>query len=228
MAGLGGKNWSFQEEVTSSDVNGFLADQVVMRFADDATRTAGFGGSGEPVLAEGMMSYLDDANRLDVYTGAAWTPVSKVLQVVSTTKTDTYSANSSAFTTITGLTATITPSSASSKIFVIASVAGGVDATASTGHLRLVRDSTPIAVGTSTGSRVAGTTMMQAAGGTGQGSYILMTLDSPNSNSAITYAVQETRSNQSATIVINRSLADTDNAQHGRTISTIALFEVAS
>lgn len=152
----------------------------------------------------------------------------RVLQVVSTTKTDTYSANNSVFTTITGLTATITPSATSSKILVVASVAGGVDTAASTGHLRLVRDTTAIAVGTSVGSRVADTTMMQANGGTQQGSYILMTLDSPNSTSAITYAVQETRSNQSATITVNRSLADTDNAQHGRTTSTITVMEISA
>jgi hypothetical protein len=75
MAGLGGKNWSFQEEVTSSDVNGFLADQVVMRFGGTAARAAGFGGSGEPVLAEGMLSYLDDQNRLELYNGSVWVPV---------------------------------------------------------------------------------------------------------------------------------------------------------
>jgi hypothetical protein len=89
MAGLGGKNWSFQEEVTSSDVNGFLADQVVMRFADEATRTAGFGGSGEPTLAEGMVSYLDDSNTLAVYNGSAWVGVADAdapagLQLVKT------------------------------------------------------------------------------------------------------------------------------------------------
>lgn len=72
MAGLGGKNWTFQEEVTSSDVNGYLADQVVMRFADATARTAGFGGAGEPTLAEGMVSYLDDQNKMYVYDGSTW------------------------------------------------------------------------------------------------------------------------------------------------------------
>lgn len=72
MAGLGGKNWGFQEEVTSSDVNGFLADQVVMKFADSTTRTAGFGGAGEPTLAAGMVSYLDDTKTLSVYDGSNW------------------------------------------------------------------------------------------------------------------------------------------------------------
>jgi hypothetical protein len=182
---------------------------------------------------DGQLIYETDTNRVAVYDTSSWvykTPASttgSVLQVVSTTKTDTYSANNSTFTTITGLTATITPSSTSSQIMVIASVAGGVDATASTGHLRLVRDATAIAVGASPSSRVASTTMMQSNGGTSQGSYILQTLDSPATTSAITYAVQETRSNQSATVTINRSLNDTDNAQHGRTTSTITLMEIS-
>jgi hypothetical protein len=150
-----------------------------------------------------------------------------VLQVASTTKTDTYTGNNSTFTTITGLTVSITPLFTTSKIFVIASVAGGVDTTASTGHLRLLRDATAIAVGASPSSRVAGTAMMQSNNGTSQGSYILTTLDSPSTTSSITYAVQETRSNQSATVSINRSLADTDNAQHARTTSTITAIEVA-
>lgn len=75
MAGLGAKNWMFQEEVTSSDVNGYLADQVVMRFADATARTAAFGGVGEPTLAEGMVSYLDSEKRMEVYNGTAWVAV---------------------------------------------------------------------------------------------------------------------------------------------------------
>lgn len=152
----------------------------------------------------------------------------RILQVVSTAKTDTYTGNNAAFTTITGLTATITPGSTSSKILVIAQVTGGVDASASTGHLRLLRASTAIGVGDTAGSRVSSTTMMGPNGGTGIGNYVLSFLDSPNTDSATTYAVQETRSNQSATVTINRSLNDTDNAQHGRTISTITLFEVSA
>ena len=48
----------------------------------------------------------------------------KVLQVVSTNKTAVESINSSSdnFTNISGLSATITPSATSSKIFIVASV----------------------------------------------------------------------------------------------------------
>jgi hypothetical protein len=42
----------------------------------------------------------------------------KVLQVVSTTKTDTFTTTSTSFTDITGMSVSITPSSASNKILV--------------------------------------------------------------------------------------------------------------
>lgn len=76
MAGLGGKNWTFEQEATSADINGYLADQVVMRFANAAARDAGFGGAGEPVLAEGMICTLDDTDEVLRYNGSAWAKIS--------------------------------------------------------------------------------------------------------------------------------------------------------
>lgn len=77
MAGLGGKNWTFEEEATSIDINGYLADQVVMRFANSTARDAGFGGAGEPTLSEGMICTLDDTNEVQRYSGSAWVTIYK-------------------------------------------------------------------------------------------------------------------------------------------------------
>jgi hypothetical protein len=77
MAGLGGKNWTFEQEATSIDINGYLADQVVMRFASAVARDAGFGGTGEPTLAEGMICTLDDTNEVQRYSGSAWVTIYK-------------------------------------------------------------------------------------------------------------------------------------------------------
>ena len=57
------------------------------------------------------------------YTGQGTIPPTKlptnsVLQVISTTKTDTQTITGSSFVDITGLSATITPSSTSSKILI--------------------------------------------------------------------------------------------------------------
>ena len=84
MAGAGAKLFVSGDVLTAAQVNTYLMDQAVMRFANEAARTAAFGGTGEPVLAEGMMSYLMDTNSVQVYDGSAWVAVSggaDVLQV---------------------------------------------------------------------------------------------------------------------------------------------------
>ena len=72
MAGLGAKKFAANSLLSSTDVNGYLAEQVIMKFANAAARDAAFGGAGEPTLAEGMFCYLDDTNVLQSYTGSAW------------------------------------------------------------------------------------------------------------------------------------------------------------
>ena len=200
MAGLGGKNWTFEEEVTSSDVNGFLADQVVMRFADATARTAGFGGAGEPTLAEGMVSYLNDTNKMYVYDGSTWSPVSQVPQVVTANKGSTQSLASLTFTDVTDLSLSITPSSASSKVYVISQVSFG-SPTGSAVSFRLMRDSTAIAIGDQEGSNRYRSSW---TGYTGYGqSGIISYLDSPATTSATTYKIQFRCSDSGQTVYVN-------------------------
>ncbi len=75
MAGLGTKLFIDGEILDAAEVNGYLQDQVIMRFANAATRDAAFGGVGEPVLAEGMFCYLNDTNTLQSYNGSTWVNV---------------------------------------------------------------------------------------------------------------------------------------------------------
>jgi hypothetical protein len=72
MAGAGAKLFTSGSVLTAAQVNTFLMDQSIMRFADAATRDAAFGGVGEPVLAEGMICYLVDSNSLFYYSGTSW------------------------------------------------------------------------------------------------------------------------------------------------------------
>jgi hypothetical protein len=76
MAGAGAKLFTSGAVLTAAQVNTYLMDQSVMRFADEAARTAAFGGAGEPVLAEGMVSYLMSTDLVQVYNGSAWVNVS--------------------------------------------------------------------------------------------------------------------------------------------------------
>ena len=71
----GSKNWSAGDVLNAADVNSILANQVVMVFADSSARDAGFGGSGEPTLAEGMFCYLNDTNEFQIYTGSSWVTI---------------------------------------------------------------------------------------------------------------------------------------------------------
>jgi hypothetical protein len=76
MAGAGSKLFVAGDVLTAGQVNTYLMDQTVMRFADEAARTAAFGGSGEAVLAEGMVSYLMDTNVVQAYDGTEWKSIS--------------------------------------------------------------------------------------------------------------------------------------------------------
>jgi hypothetical protein len=67
MAGLGYKQWVTDDVLTSTDLNGYLADQVVQVFASAAARTAAI-----TVPTEGMVTYLTDSNTLAFYNGSAW------------------------------------------------------------------------------------------------------------------------------------------------------------
>ena len=75
MAGAGAKKFAANSLLSSDDVNNYLADQVIMRFATSVARDAAFGGAGEPTLAEGMFCYLDDTNEIQSYNGSAWVGV---------------------------------------------------------------------------------------------------------------------------------------------------------
>jgi hypothetical protein len=72
MAGLGKKTFVAGEVLAASDVNGYLMDQSVMRFSSSAVRA-----SELPTPSQGMMSYLDDTNSVEVYSGAVWESVSE-------------------------------------------------------------------------------------------------------------------------------------------------------
>jgi hypothetical protein len=68
MAGAGYKLFATGDVLTAAQVNTYLMQQTVMVFASSAARTSALSG----VLAEGMVSYLQDTNTLEVYDGAAW------------------------------------------------------------------------------------------------------------------------------------------------------------
>jgi hypothetical protein len=207
------------EILTASDVNTFLGDQAVMVFADDAAR-----GSAIPSPSEGMVTYREDDDLVEVYNGSSFVPVGGILQVVSTTKSDIFSTTSTSFVDITGFSASITPSSATSKILITASMYGD-NSGADLAMIQLLRDSTAIAIGDAALSRVRATTALGTFEANRPSSASVEFLDSPATTSAIVYKFQM-RVN-AGTGSLNRTNADNNDTGHMRAVSTITVMEVA-
>ena len=150
----------------------------------------------------------------------------RVLQVVSTTKSDTFTSAATTFTDITGLTATITPQSATSTILVVVSVSGCNDVGVTSGGFRIARGGTGIFVGTTSGSRLSGQQIEPPAADR-MITVGLTVLDSPATTSATTYSVQM-RNSAAGTFYVNRSKTDTDSAQYWRGASSITVMEISS
>jgi len=72
MAGAGSKLFTAGSVLTAAQVNTYLMDQTIMRFATTTARDDAFGGAGEATLAEGMFAYVDANDTLYYYTGSAW------------------------------------------------------------------------------------------------------------------------------------------------------------
>lgn len=151
--------------------------------------------------------------------------LAKLGQVVQTVKTDTFTSTSTTYVDITGLSLSITPTSASSTILIFAVVNGsGQDAVANA-IVQLVRNSTAIGNGATAGSRRVGFGQLQAAtGNTFPG--VIAFLDSPATTSATTYKIQGALQTGVGTFFVNRSATDTDSASYPRVSSQITAIEV--
>ena len=86
MAGAGYKLFNTGDVLTAAQVNTYLQEQVVMRFATTTARDTALSG----VLAEGMICYIDADNNLYKYTGSAWVNVDSGSTSPLTTKGDLY------------------------------------------------------------------------------------------------------------------------------------------
>ena len=214
------------EVLTAADLS--VTNSGIPVFADSTARDAAFGGTGEKVLAEGQYAYLESTNATQFYDGAAWQAVTggKVAQVVSTTKTDTFSASTNnTFTDITGLSVSITPSSATSKILVTASVIGSATSDG-VANVQLIRGSTAICIGDAASTRPRATTSTDSNSLNQAVPASINFLDSPATTSATTYKLAINTGDTSGTAYINRTLIDGADIYSGRYASTITVMEI--
>jgi hypothetical protein len=167
--------------------------------------------------------------RFDRWQNSLGQPYGTVLQVVQAVKTDTFTTTNTTFTDITGFSATITPSSVNSKIYIIASIVVGQNTQVTATHFLLLRGSTSISIGDAASARTRVTSSAYGASANEVVPVSISFLDSPSTTSAVTYKIQM-RSSVSGggnASYINRSNGDTDNASAARGVSTITLMEIA-
>lgn len=168
-------------------------------------------------------------------------PAGCILQVVQALKTDSMATSAGAvWGNVPGqggvgtFSATITPTSASSKILITVDMKGAGAQDVTVIRSRLLRNGSPIYTGDASGSSALGMGQFYIASGGGGGGFYLAQLggtylDSPASTSAVTYSVQFGGDTNSSVVYINRTQGNRGGAYNDvLCASSITLMEVAA
>jgi hypothetical protein len=161
---------------------------------------------------------------------AAWAAAAgggKILQVLQAVKTDSETTTSAGFVDVTDLSIAITPAATSSKILVFANILLVGTVGSAGAFSQIVRDSTPIGIGDTAGSRIRAMAFGYAPDAGDTRHHSTVWLDSPSTTSATTYKVQFT-ANGTNTAYVNRTQADTDSNAYARGVSTITVMEIGA
>ena len=151
-----------------------------------------------------------------------------IIQVKMGTFTDRFTTNSATMVD-TGLSVSITPTRADSKILVNVSLGSFANGTGlKRAFMNIVRDSTNVIVGDAdTGHEVTACVNTRASG-YASGTQIpvsFMVLDSPATTSSVTYTVQASIGSDSGNVYLN--YAESNDQYSGNTASTIVVMEVS-
>ena len=181
-----------------------------------------------------MTSYV----QFDVWQSTAGINRQTVLQIVSTNKTSSFVGTSVAvsggyFVDVTGMAATITPTSSTSKILIMMSMYVGVSQAASgyQQNVRIRRNSSYPIIGDLEGvrprvsARINMYSLNQYSMQVLSGSW----LDSPATTSALTYQVEMGGYSGTPIVYVNRqeNYQQSSNDYDGLPVSSITLMEIA-
>jgi len=162
-------------------------------------------------------------------------PTGSILQVVSTTKQDTFSiegvSSSGGYSAITGLSASITPSSLSNKILITCNLAGGHSVARYITSFRLYKAGAHLAgaSGTAESSREAvWMNIKQGDVNTYRQNISNQYLDTAGGTNPILYQLYVKVEDAGNYFRLNTSGDDNDNWYNGRASSTITLTEIAA
>jgi hypothetical protein len=210
--GISGGGTSGSVTITNSMATAIDAkgDLVAGTGADTFARLA--------VGANGRVLVADSAET----TGLKWAPAGKILQVVSTTKADTFSTTSTSMVDITGLSVSITPTATTSTILVFMNVMNSHSSGSNAmNSFNLVRAST--AIGQPSGGTDTATTQSNVVASSYLVNAVGFTVDSPNTTSATTYKVQMRVTNTTTGFVNRRG----DNANI-TAVSSLYVMEIGA
>jgi hypothetical protein len=199
--------------VTTDDADA-IQNAIVDAKGDLISATAADTPARLAVGANGTVLTADSAEA----TGLKWaTPAGgggKVLQVVNASTNTAVTVSNNTFTDTT-LTATITPSAATSKVLVLVSQSGGSKSNQNLANaitLRLMRGATSILEFVKFGNYTGATERLSGM------SFSCNYLDSPNTTSAVTYKTQLANNNNGASVGV----------QEQDDYSTITLLEIGA
>ena len=160
-----------------------------------------------------------------------------IIQVVQSVKTDAENfSGSSTAALITGLSASITPTRADSKVFVQVILNPSVGGAYAGMYAVLRRGSTDICIGDAASNRNRASMSLQSpnhftaanSNDYGPGQSSLLFLDDPATTSSVTYGLYLVEAdNQGTVLYVNKSGTDTDSNYFNRVASTITLMEVS-
>ena len=165
-------------------------------------------------------------------------PAGHILQIVYNQKTDRAAISTSTWTDIPGtdqngsgsvFSATITPTSTSSKILVTLNIESAGGETRYVHSIRLYRGTTAIGLSDQIGSRSSSfmSTGEQLWSNYGRNNSTNSFLDSPSSTSLQTYSVKVWDTRDSNIVYINRAYYDSNDFQMPVGTSSIMLMEIA-
>jgi hypothetical protein len=206
----------------------------IARIADGDITAAKLSDTYLTGIADGSVTDAKLASTLDLSGKTVTLPAGtsgKVLQVVSTTKTNTFSSflASAARAAITGLSVSITPSGATNKILIICHVSMAAENVGCAAILK--RNSIDICTGTGEGLRAGVTVGSSKLVSSYEDSPVssFTFLDSPSTTSSTTYSV-DIFNGRSAfdTVYVNRGSSDSNYSYTVRTSSTITVMEIAA
>ena len=206
------------EHLTAGEVDATAIANDAITLAKMAGGTDGniisYDASGDPVAistgSDGQVLTSTGAGSPPAFEAAA--AGGKILQVVSAVATSTQEVTATSYTDVTNVTADITPSATSSKIFISVCSAYSSPTDTYTGYYTILRDSTNLGDSTNGFGNVGSVPTRH------WGYFAAVHVDSPSSTSALTYKLQAHKQSGGSSFYVTNNNAP----------STIVLMEIGA